>query len=84
MSHRTAVWPPQAGLSGAAGSQNRGLFPPLYPPSGNHGWPPPSASPGYPQLPPGVLALTPLPPSRDHSAPPHPLTNVLPKRCRLS
>jgi len=84
MSHSTAVWPLHAGLIGAPGSRNRGLFPPLYPPSGNRGRRSASASPGCPRIPPGVLVLTPLPPSPDHREPPHPLMNVLPKRRRLS
>jgi hypothetical protein len=84
MSHRTTVWPPPAGLSGTTGSQSRSLFPPLYPPAGNHGRPSLSASPGCPPLPPGALVLMPLSPLRDHTNLPPRLTNVLPKRRRLS
>ena len=83
MSHRAAVWPPHAGLIGAAGSRNRGPLPPVGPPPGHHGRNPASPSPRYPWIPPGVRVLTPLPPSVDRRYPLNQLTNVLPKRLRL-
>jgi hypothetical protein len=84
MSCRTAMWPPPAGLIGAAGSRHRGPLPPVCPPPGHHGWNPASPSPCYPWISPGVRVLTPLPTSLDHRYPPNPLTNVLPNRLSLS
>jgi len=84
MSPRATKWPPHAGISGVAGSQHRGLRPPVCPPPGNHGRTPTSRSPCCAQIPSGVQVLTPLPTSVDHSSPPKHLTNVLPKRRRLS
>jgi hypothetical protein len=84
MSHRTAVWPPYAGIIRAAGSRHRGPLPPVCPPPGNRGRKPTSAVPCGPRIPPGVRVLTPLPTSVDHKYPPNHLTNVLPKRRRLS
>jgi hypothetical protein len=83
MSHRTAVWPPQASLIGAAGPRNRAPLPPVCPLPRNRGWKPASPSPGAPRIPPGVRSLTPLPTWLDPRYPAHHRTNVLPKRRRL-
>ena len=37
MSPRATVWPPHAGIIGAASPQNCGPLPPVCPPPGNHG-----------------------------------------------
>jgi hypothetical protein len=84
MSHRATVWPPHAGIIGAAGSRNCGPRPPVCPPPGNHGRKPASPLPCCPRIPPDVRLLTPLPTSVDHRCPPNHLTNVLPNRFTLS
>jgi hypothetical protein len=84
MSHRVTVWPPHAGLIGAAGSLNRGPLPPVCPPPGHHGRNPAAPSPCYPCIPPGVRVLTPLPTAVDHRYPLNQHTNVLPKRRGLT
>jgi hypothetical protein len=84
MSHSAAVWPPLASILGAAGCRNHGPLPPVYPLLGIHGRLSAFSSPGGPCLPPGLRVLTPLPPSLNHSYPPHHLTNGLSKRLRLS
>jgi hypothetical protein len=84
MSHRAPVWPPHAGIIGAAAPRNRGPLSPVCPPPANYRRQPPSTSPCGLQISSGVRLLTPLPTSMDHSHPPHQLTNVLPKRSCLS
>jgi hypothetical protein len=84
MSHSTAVWPPHAGLIGAAGSRNRAPLPPVCPHPGNRGRKPASPSPGGPRISPGVRSLTPLATLLEHRYPPNYRRNVLPKRHRLS
>ena len=84
MRPRATMWPPHASSSGVAGSQNRGLLPPVCPPPGHHGRTPTAPSPCCARIPSGVQVLTPLPTSVDHSSPPQHLTNVLPNRRRLS
>jgi hypothetical protein len=84
MSPRATVWPPHARLIGVAGSQNRGLLPPVCLPLGHHGRKPAAPSPCCARIPSGVRVLTPLPTSVDHRYPPNHLTNVLSNRRRLS
>jgi len=84
MSPRATVWPPPAGLIGAAGSQNRGPLPPVCPPPGHHGRKPASPSPCGSRIPPGIRVLTLLPTSVNHRDPPNHRTNVLPNRLRRS
>jgi hypothetical protein len=84
MSHRTTVWPPHAGIIGAAGSQHRGPLPPVRPPPGDHGRKLPSPSPCGSRIPPSVRVLTPLPTSVHPRYPPNHLTNVLSNRLTLS
>jgi hypothetical protein len=59
MRHRAPVWPPQAGISGAAAPRNRGPLPPVCPPPANSRRQPASTSPGGRQIPP-VSAASPL------------------------
>jgi hypothetical protein len=84
MSHSATVWPPHAGLIGAASSRNRGSLPRVCLPPGHHSRTLPSPSPCGPRIPPSVRVLTPLPASVEHKYPPDHLTIVLPNRHRLS
>jgi hypothetical protein len=84
MSHRAPVWPPHAGIIGAAAPRHRGPLPPVCPLPANDRRQPASTSPCGLQSPPPVRLLTPLPTSVDHRHPPNRLTNVLPKRPWLS
>jgi hypothetical protein len=69
MSHRTAVWPPYAGIIRATGSRHRGPLPPVCPPPGNHGRKPTSAPPCGPRIPP-ASGSSPLFPPRWITSPP--------------
>jgi len=70
MSHRAPVWPPHAGIIGAAAPRNRGPLPPMCPPPANYRRQPASTSPCGRQIPPAIRLLTPLPTSMDHRHPP--------------